>query len=297
MDWDKLKIFHAVAESGSFTHATQKLGLSQSALSRQIRALEESLNISLFTRHARGLVLTQEGEQLFDTASEVLKKIERAEVSLLEAKDKPRGRLRVTTTVTFGSLWLLPHMKEFIKLYPDIQLEFMLSDDVVDLTVREADVAIRFNVPGQADLIQRQIGSVHHHIYASPQYLTQKGTPEKPADLDNHDLIIYGPTVPTALKNINWVMDAGATGYKRTPIIQVSSLFGVLEAVKAGLGLAAIPDYVAAGNPELVRILADIEGPAFKTFYVYPSELKGSKRVNLFRDFLIKEIQAESATL
>lgn len=291
MDWEKLKIFHAVAEAGSFTLAAKRLHLSQSALSRQIRGLEDSLNLSLFTRHARGLVLTLEGEQLFETAHEVLDKIEKTERELLESKDLPSGLLKVTAPVTFGTVWLTPRLKTFLNLYPEIQLEFLLTDDDLDLATREADVAIWFHAPEQADFIQRQLGTVRQHIYGSPKYLSEKGTPERAEDLDGHDLISYGPSVPLPLRNVNWVLRAGYTGFRRKPVLQVNNMFGVLQALKAGIGLASIPDYLAAAHPDLVRVLGDIESPEFPTYFVYPGELKGSRRVGVFRDFLISQMK------
>ncbi|MCK5576221.1 MAG: LysR family transcriptional regulator [Sphingomonadales bacterium] len=294
MDWDRLKIFHAVAEAGSFTLAAKRLYSSQSALSRQIKTLEESVNVSLFTRHARGLVLTDEGKQLYETAHAVYLEIEKTERALLESKEKPRGPLRVSATVAFGATWLTPRMKDFRRNFPEIDLELILSDDIADLSTREADVAIRFKLPEQADLMQRPLVKVHHHIYAHPKYINEYGTPESVDDLDHHNLIVYGPSVPDAIKNVNWLT---SNKRHRKPYLSVSSLFGVLEALKAGMGLAAIPDYLAASCPELVRVLADVEGPAFQAYFVYPSELKGSKRVGVFRDFLLAKVAEEADAL
>ena len=147
MDWDKLRIFHAVAEAGSFTHAGESLNLSQSAVSRQISGLEQSLNISLFHRHARGLILTEQGEKLFSTTHEIFHKISMAEAKLTESKERPAGPLKITTTVGFGSVWLTPRIKEFIDLYPEIDVNILLDYDDLDLGMREADVAIRLTPP------------------------------------------------------------------------------------------------------------------------------------------------------
>ncbi|MFN3077851.1 MAG: LysR family transcriptional regulator, partial [Alphaproteobacteria bacterium] len=122
MDWDKLRIFHAVAVAGSFTHAGEALALSQSAVSRQIGALEESLGVALFHRHARGLILTEQGELLYRTAHDVFAKLALAESRIAESKDRPEGPLAITATVAFGSLWLTPRIREFIELYPDISV-------------------------------------------------------------------------------------------------------------------------------------------------------------------------------
>src|SRR4030065_1960952 len=138
MDWDKLRIFHAVADAGSFTHAGHELGLSQSAVSRQISALEESLNVSLFHRHARGLILTEQGELLYRTAHEVFAKLAMTEAQLTESKDRPKGQLKVTATVALGSTWLTPRMGEFLEIYPDVAVDLVLDDRALDLSMREA---------------------------------------------------------------------------------------------------------------------------------------------------------------
>ena len=147
MDWDKLRVFHAVAEAGSFTRAGETLNLSQSAVSRQIGSLEDSLEVVLFHRHARGLNLTEAGENLFRTAHEVFAKLAMAEARIMDSKDRPQGPLKITTTVAFGSIWLTSRMREFISLYPDIEVSLVLADTELDLSMREADAAIRLAPP------------------------------------------------------------------------------------------------------------------------------------------------------
>ncbi len=290
MDWDKLRIFHTVAEAGSFTLAAKRLAVSQSAVSRQIRGLEESLNVSLFNRHARGLVLTNEGEQLFETSREVIDKVEAVERELLESKERPSGLLRVTTTVSFGSYWLTPRVKNFVRNFPEIDLQLVLSDADIDLATREADVAIWFHPPDQADYIQKPLVTVNYHIYGSPQYLNKRGTPATLSDLDPHDIITYGPTVPMSIKDINWILSAGRRGPPRRPSFQVNNLFAVFKAVDAGMGLAVLPDYIIGKESDLVRVLTDVDVPQFKTYFVYPRELRGSKRVGEFRDYLVNQV-------
>jgi len=138
MDWDKLRIFHAVAEAGSFTHAADKLNLSQSAISRQISGLEGDLHVPLFHRHARGLVMTEQGETLYATAHDVLLKLDSVQSKLTDSTERPEGKLKVTTTVGLGTGWLTTRIHEFIELYPDIHLEMILADRQVDLVTREA---------------------------------------------------------------------------------------------------------------------------------------------------------------
>ena len=147
MDWDKLKVFHAAAEAGSFTHAGERLGLSQSAVSRQVSALEGELSVSLFHRHARGLILTEQGELLFRTAHEVFMKLEAARTKLTDSRERPNGELKVSTTPGIGVHWLTPRLGEFLDLYPDIHITLLTTDEELDLAMREADVAIRLRQP------------------------------------------------------------------------------------------------------------------------------------------------------
>jgi len=291
MDWDKLRIFHTVAEAGSFTHAGDLLNLSQSAVSRQVSALEESLRTTLFRRHARGLILTEQGELLYQTARDVFAKLAMAEAMLTDAKEKPRGELKVSTTIGLGSTWLTPRIREFIEAYPDINVNMLLTDGEVDLTMREADIAIRLWPPTQPDLVQRKLMTVHFHLYASPDYVKRRGMPKSAEDLDKHSLIVYGDDTPNPVRASDWLMELGANPDKpRRPVLKVNNIYGLLQAVESGLGIGALPDYIVQGHSQPVRILDDIAGPKFDTFFVYPEELRNSKRITVFRDFPIQKV-------
>jgi DNA-binding transcriptional LysR family regulator len=291
MDWDKLRVFHAVAEAGSFTHAGEALNLSQSAVSRQISALEESLSVPLFHRHARGLILTEQGELLYRTAREVFSNLAMTEAMLSESKDRPKGPLKVTTTVSFGSAWLTPRIREFLDLYPEIQVSLVVDDSELDLSMREADVAIRMSPPRQPDLVQRHLMTVHYHVYASSEYLRRFGTPQKPEDLDKHRIIIYGLDARPPARIINWLWEAGARpGYDRRPIFMVNNTYGIFRAVASGLGIAALPDFMTQETSDLVRILPELAGPQGEAYFVYPEELRTSKRIAVFRDFLLRKV-------
>ena len=178
MDWDKLRVFHAVAEAGSFTHAGDTLNLSQSAVSRQISALEEALSVPLFHRHARGLILTEQGEALNRTVREVFAKLAMTEALLTESRDKAAGRLKVTTTVGFGSTWLAPRLQPFLEAHPEVTVSLLLDDGDLDLAMREADVAIRMHPPKQPDLVQRHLMEIEWIVCAAPSYLAKHGTPQ-----------------------------------------------------------------------------------------------------------------------
>ncbi|MBM3554649.1 MAG: LysR family transcriptional regulator [Alphaproteobacteria bacterium] len=292
MDWDKLRVFHAVAEAGSFTHAGETLGLSQSTISRQIAALEHDLRTALFHRHARGLILTEQGELLFRTAHEVFAKVAMTEAMLTDSAERPRGELKVTATVGIGTTWLAKHVREFIELYPEVRVTMLVEDRELDLSMRQADVAIRLREPTQPDLIKRRLMTMHSHAYAAPAYLKQHGTPRVAADLDKHRILVYGEAAPSPIADTNWLLAVGkAAGEEpRVPVLQLNNVYGLMIACESGLGIASLPDYVAQGNKRLVQLPLDIQGPTFDTFFVYPEELRNSKRVNVFRDFLVRKL-------
>ena len=291
MDWDKLRIFHAVAEAGSFTAAGKDLHLSQSAVSRQIAALEQDLSVALFHRHSRGLILTEPGERLRETAREVFAKLAMTEAQLSESRDRPSGHLTVTTTLAFGSIWLTPRLKEFNRLYPDISLTLLTSDATLDLAMREADVGIRMGVPTEPDLVRRHLMTIHSHMYAAPSYIAEHGKLERPADLVRHRLIVYGQGPLATLSNPDWMIELSGEPETRKRIVLVSNnVYSMLQAVESGLGIASLPDYAVAEQTSLVRVLPEHNGPSFECYFVYAEEMRHSARVTVFRDYLQKQV-------
>ena len=294
MDWDKLRVFHAVAEAGSFTHAGELLNLSQSAVSRQILRLEESLHVALFHRHARGLKLTEQGELLLRTAHDVIAKLAMAEAQITENRERPAGPLKITTTVAFGSVWLTSRIKEFVALYPNVEVSLVLADTELDLSMREADAAIRMQPPTQPDLIQRPLMRLHYHLYASLDYIKEMGMPKTGIDLDEHRLVVYGKDANPPVADLNWVLNFESGEMTRSPVLQVNSIYGIYRAVQSGLGIAALPDYMCRETGNLVRVLPEMDGPSVDAFFVYPEELRKTKRINVLRDFLINKVREET---
>jgi DNA-binding transcriptional LysR family regulator len=292
MDWDKLKVFHAAAEAGSFTHAGEQLGLSQSAVSRQVGALEQELNVPLFHRHARGLILTEQGDLLYRTAHDVFMKLEAARTKLTDSRERPSGELKIATTVGIGVHWLTPRLGEFLDLYPGIRITLITTDQELDLSMREADVAIRLRQPVQPDLIQRKLFSMHFHAYASPEYLKRSGTPRVLEDLDNHRIMVLGGNSPHYLQNVHWLTEAARDGKgPRVPWLIINNVLGLLRACQRGLGIVMLPDYLVEENGGLVQLFGEIEAVAFDVYFVYPEELKSVARIQVFRDFLVANAQ------
>jgi DNA-binding transcriptional LysR family regulator len=291
MDWDKLRIFHAVASAGSFTHAGQSLGLSQSAVSRQISALEEEISTPLFQRHARGLTLTDEGELLYGAVRDVLARLAAAEEQLKNIHDSPRGSLKITASHGIGSYWLMPRLKEFLKEYPDVEIHLLMDDHELDLSQREADLAIRMRAPVQADLIQRKLFTVHYHMYASREFLKKNGAPKSLDDVSNFAIVVYGESAGPEIKEVNWLLEHYRKHFhpgSKGRITRINNLTGILQAVEEGLGIGVLPDYVAAAHPELERVLPEEPTYSFDVHLVYADALRQSKRVAAFRDFLVR---------
>ncbi|MHA1114297.1 MAG: LysR family transcriptional regulator [Alphaproteobacteria bacterium] len=291
MDWDRLRIFHAVAEAGSFTHAGETLNLSQSAVSRQISGLEDGLGLKLFHRHARGLLLTEQGEILFETAREVFAKVTLTESLLIEGKERPRGPLKVAATTAFSLTWIIPNLAEFLESYPEIDFTLIVSDMELDLSRREADVAVTIGRPSHPELLARRIMTIRHRIYASPEYLEAHGTPLTAEDLDSHRLIIYGEDAHPPTQSANWLRDVGArSGGRVHNIVRLNNLRGQLLAVERGVGIASMPDYIVHRRSNLVNILPQLEGARLEAYLTYPQELRNSMRIIVFRDFLLRKI-------
>ena len=290
MDWDKLRIFHAVADAGSLTHAGDTLHLSQSAVSRQIRALEDSLNTTLFHRHARGLILTEQGELLFDATVAMTKRLDAAAARIRDSEEEVFGELRVTTTTGFGSLWLAPRLSKLYDLYPDLTIDLMLEKKVLDLPMREADVAIRMKEPSQADLVRKRLMNIRMRLYASPEYIAKHGMPERIEDISKHRLICQNPRsaqVASGLALVQRLMT-----YNVSSMLTVNNYFGVLQSVIHGLGIGMLPDYSAQDLRSVIRVLPDVESVEVPVYLAYPEELRQSKRIAAFRDFVEAEILA-----
>lgn len=295
MDWDKLRIFHAVADAGSLTHAGDKLNLSQSAVSRQIRGLEESLNATLFRRHARGLILTEQGELLFDATNSMIKRLETASARIRDSEEEVFGEIKVTTTTAFGTLWLVPRLTKLYEKYPDLKVDLMLEERVLDLPMREADVAIRMKEPSQADLVRKKLMSVQMKLFASPDYLATNQKPEELSDLAAHRLIfqdIQSAQVGASVSLVQHLMT-----YNIRSLLTVNNYFGVLQGVLSNIGIGVLPDYITQDFPDLVTVLPEVSSADIPVYLAFPEELRQSKRIAAFRDFVQDEIISYRRTL
>jgi len=291
MDWDKLKIFHVVAEAGSFTSATVVLNISQSAISRQIQSLEKDLKVQLFERHARGLTLTENGEYVYKTAREVISKLKEVETSLGDQKNKPTGKLTITTVRSFGTHWLTPRIQEFMNLNSGIEIELIFDDKELDLSTRQADIGIFMRRPKQLNYIQRKLIDINYYIYGSTKYLDKNGIPKTINDLNKHKFISFGKGAPSPVFNPDWALKLGVKdNKKRKSIMKVNSVMGLLLAVESGVGLAALPEYLVSSSTNIIKVLPNSAGPITEAHFVYPQSLKNVARVQAFKNFLYSKI-------
>ena len=292
MDWDKLKIFHNVALDLNISEAAHKMNISHSSISRQISSLERELKVSLFKRHARGLTLTEQGKILFKTAHDIFGKIALTEAQLTESKEKPTGSLTIAATVAFGTTWLAPRIVKFSNSYPDIDISIRIENRYTDLAQGEADVALRLREPTQVDLIRFPLYKFQFKIYSSPEYIEKFGIPNDVSELSKHKIIAFGHDVEPSIPDVNCILDLIPKN-KKVKTLFISNMYGVMRAIGGGAGIGALPEYMKSSKNNLVPILPDAKTPKAVIYFTYPPELKGSKKIEALRDFLVREVNKE----
>jgi DNA-binding transcriptional LysR family regulator len=205
-----------------------------------------------------------------------------------EHREAEQASLRVTTTVGLGSGWLTDKVQEFLALYPDMQVQLILDNEELDVNMRHADCAIRLREPQQSDLIQRKLFTVHMHVYAAPSYINRYGEPQSIDDLDNHKIITFGEPAPNYLLDVNWLEIAGRDSDNPRPsILQINSQTSIKRACLLGIGVAMLPDYIVGRDPGLLQLPVSADIPSFDTYFCYPSEMKNSAKLKVFRDFIV----------
>ncbi len=287
MDWDKLRVFHAVAKEGNLTRAGDALHLSQSAVSRHISALEDNLAATLFHRHARGLIPTEQGELLYDATTAMAKRLEAATARIRDATDETFGELRVTTSVGFGTLWLAPRLAALYEKHPYLKIDLILDERVLDLPMREADFAIRMKEPSQAELVRRKLMSSTMQLFTSKRYLDQQSTPKDLNDIERHRLIC--PNSSTEANSASAQFVGHLLEYNAFSYLNVNNYYGVLQAVLHGLGIGVLPSYLKEHVPELIQVLPEVQSAEIPVYLAYPFELRNSKRIHAFRNFVLEE--------
>src|SRR5438105_989616 len=207
-----------------------------------------------------------------DAAHDVFMQLQAARAKLTDSRERPSGDLKITTTPGVGINWLIPRLGEFTALYPEIRISLIVTDEELDLSMREADVAIRTRKPTQPDLIQRKLFAMGFHAYCSPEYIKRFGTPRTLDELDAHRIIMLSDgQVAPHLQNRNWLIEAGRNGSgPREAYFKVNNILGLVRACQQGLGIAALPDYLVEENARLVQLFGESDSIQLDTYFVYP---------------------------
>ena len=288
LNWDKIRIFHSVADAKSLTKASELLNLSQSALSRQVTSLEQQLGVSLFHRHARGLILTEQGDILYNNTKDIYQRLDFVESQIQDSHHTASGPLKITAPRFLGAKWLMPHIQGFQSLYPDLRLSFVLTNRIFDLSMREADIALRFFEPEQPNLIKRKLTEFQFHICASKTYLEKKGIPATPKDLKSHLLIGYPDGINHPHQHTDWLFNLAGINKETYPnSLFINTMHGIAELVNNHTGIACLPEFMIAEYKDIQIILPDYSPPSADLFFVYAEERRNSERISVFRDFML----------
>ncbi|PTL80529.1 LysR family transcriptional regulator [Vitiosangium sp. GDMCC 1.1324] len=285
MDLNELLVFAKVVQAGSFTAAARGLRMPKSTVSRKVSELEQRVGAQLLQRTTRKLRLTDVGQAYYEHCARIVAEAEEAELAVTRMQSAPHGLLRVTTPLTFS--FLGPIVAEFMKRYPEVQLELVCTDRTVDLMEEGFDLAVRAGRLADSSLVARRLGSIERVVMAAPSYLAARGTPRTPKDLEKHDCLLFG----AGQEGNVWTLHSG----NRSVEIPIRARLVVnepdmLRAVAlAGSGVTLLPNIHTAADiatGRLQRILPDWSSSGAPVHAVYPSSRHHSPKVTAFVDFL-----------
>ncbi len=293
MEWDRLRHFYYVAKEKSITRAAQRLRMFQPSVTRSIQQLEHQAKSKLFIRNPRGLILTKQGEILFERVCNVMTELELATNEISGTVDQVSGVLTLATTYANASTILFRYICHFAETYPAITIHVTCDDMELDLTKKEADVAVRPYTFNASELEQIFLHERRLQLFTSQAYLNKMGIPKTPEDLDKHKLITFSnPDEITPFANTLWALKLGTLDDQpRKPFMTVNSAECLAESAAMGLGIVAFShDSTLIKKYNLVRVLPAIEGPATKMYYVYPKSIKNLATVKLLENYLKKSL-------
>lgn len=293
MEWDRLKTFYHVAQVLSFTRAAEMINITQSAVSRQIRSIEDQLKCSLFVRAKGGLILTQEGQILLDCVRNMYNNAEQARTLIQDSDKEPQGLIKIAATTGFFTGYFADLIPDFLKMYPLIELSIEARNHAPDWNILEFDISF-------SPLVQDRFNLVAHHmlnnqvaLFASPEYLAQYGTPQTLEDLDNHRLIAYGIDSNHPFHKMNWHLYAGVKhGQVRRPYLQINSPEARVQMAAAGLGICTISEeHPGIDKMGVVKVLEKFQMPHVHTYMMYPQHLRNSPRIVAFRNYFVTKFK------
>jgi DNA-binding transcriptional LysR family regulator len=287
-----MAIFRRVAEAKSFSAVARETNMSQSTVSKHIAALEERLGTKLLNRSTRSLKLTEAGKEYYHHCVRILNDFQEAEASVGKGKITPTGTLRISTSVAFGRVFILPHLQEFFTRYPDINVELLFVDEYVDLVKQGIDLAIRIGPLADSTLIARKISSSSRVIVASPDYLVKHGRPRKPVDLVKHECLLYSLQKSPDL----WYFNSTQYGDEAVHVsgrLLANSPDSICDASLQGLGIAVLCEwyvkkYIESGR--LIAIMPEYRPTAYDIHAVYPERRFVPQKVKRMIEFLSRQL-------
>ncbi len=284
-----IPVFIAVIESGGFSAAAEKLGISKSAVSKRINKLEMQLGVRLLHRTTRKLSLTEAGERYFEHAAQALLAANQAEDAVTELQGEPQGTLKISTPMSFGRLHIAPLIPKLLKRYPKLQVNVVMDDRKVDLIAEGYDIAIRSGYLSDSTLIARKLAPLHQVLCASPDYVKRHKHPSTPAELNEHNCLLFSYSSDTN----EWTLNQ--KGYSETVRVsgnyRVNNSEALLEALKEGVGIGRLPTFVAGPDLKagrLIKILDTYHIPSQNFYAVFPEREYLPAKVRAFIDFAIE---------
>src|SRR5437868_2616153 len=289
-----MRTFVSVVDSGSFSAAARRLNVGQPTVSKTIAQLETQLGVRLLLRSTRGLTSTQAGLSYYERANRALQEAEEAEIAARGAGASLTGRLRVCAAVTFARIHVFPHLPEFLDEHPNLSIDFVLDDRLVDLLADGIDVALRMGNLQDSTLIGRKLASSPRRVLATPEYWNRRGEPSRPAELSQHETIIYDPSGGGDVWQFR--RDSTEASVRVRGRLRVSAAEGVRAAVLAGLGVTAVSEWMFA--PELKTgtvcpVLTDWSLPEVGLWAVYPSGGMPTAKARTFAAFIESRINTK----
>lgn len=298
MDYlSRIHIFLEVAKHESFADAARTLGITSSAVSKQVQNLEHELKVKLFNRTTRNVALTEEGALFFDRTRHALEDIAEAREQLNDLKAKPRGTIKISVPTAFGQSHLKKPLTEFARLYPEITLDISFDDRVVNIAEENFDLVIRIGTLHDSSMIARKFIDAPIHVCASPEYLRKHGTPEKPEDLKNHSVVAYTKNKGTHEWRYKNGKDGREGAISLTSRLKADNADMMLEAAIQGIGIVIMPvffmsDHIRNGN--LVKLMDGYQTwPQRNVYAIFPTNRYLSTRVRL----LIEHLDAYCQTI
>lgn len=290
-DLERMAVFARVVETRSFSGAARDLGLSKSLVSKRVTQLEHSVGARLLNRTTRNMSLTEAGAMFYEHCARIVSELEEAKLAVGRLHSEPRGVLKITASVAFGTLHIAPMLAEFLPLYPKLKIDMAITDRFVDLAEEGYDVAVRIAKEPAPNLVARRLAAVNRQICATPEYFKRHGVPKTPTDLERHNCLTYtyfNPQDPWRLRGPEGDISVPASGDLR-----VNDDEALSQAVLGGLGIALLPTFIIGKelqNGKLQAVLSDYVPLEQHIYAVYLPNRQLSAKVRAFIDYIVKRI-------